>query len=135
MSPRRRWFAKARRHTPGAKNGHEAAYERDVLIPKQAAGLIREYWFEAITLKLAGDTRYTVDWVAVMADDTLEFIEVKPRTKAGGYYAIDDSKVKIKVAAERFPFRFCVVWPKGKLGSGEWERVDIGPADAEERAA
>jgi hypothetical protein len=48
------------------------------------------------------------------ADGSLECIEVK------GYW-MDDARVKIKVAAEMYPFRFVAAKPKSKKNGGGWE--------------
>lgn len=69
-------------------------------------GLIREWWYEKITLKLADDTRYTPDFVIVHLDGMLECVETKG-------FMRDDAHVKVKVAAAQFPFRFTLVDKKG----------------------
>ena len=69
-------------------------------------------WFryEGVTLKLADDTRYTPDFAVLRSDGTLEMHEVK-----GGFMR-DDSWVKLKVAAEQFPFQFILA----RKQKGEW---------------
>lgn len=89
------------RHAAFGMNKTEAAYA-DLLESKRRAGLLREYHFQALTLKLADDTRYTPDFFVVATDGTVECHEVK------GFWR-DDAKVKIKVAARQFPFRFIAV--------------------------
>jgi hypothetical protein len=80
----------------------------------------RSHGFEEITLRLGDDCRYTPDFWAIGADDVLEFHEVK------GFWR-DDAKVKIRVAAEKFPqFRF-FAWRHIK---GTWQRETFGPEDA-----
>lgn len=86
-------------HKAGVMNSTEIAYCR-ILELQRANGTIKEWWFEAITLKLAADCRYTPDFMVQMPDDTIEFHETK-----GGIWR-DDSRVKIRVAADKFPFRF-----------------------------
>ena len=66
------------------------------------AGKILWYSFEGITLRLADRTTYTPDFVVMLANGELEMHEVK------GFWT-DDAKVKVKVAAEKFPFRFIAV--------------------------
>lgn len=93
------------RQVPAGMNKTEAAYA-DLLESKRRAGLIREYHFQGLTLKLADDTRYTPDFFVVAADGCAECHEVK------GFWR-DDAKVKIKVAARLYPFRFVAVrWIK-----------------------
>ena len=73
------------------------------------AGEILWYQYEAVTLKLADDTRYTPDFMVLLANGELEAHEVK------GFWR-DDARVKIKVAARLFPFRFIAVsMPKGGI--------------------
>jgi len=58
--------------------------------------------FEAITFKLAHDTRYTPDFIVQRTSGIIECHEVK------GFWR-DDARVKIKVAASLFPFKFLAV--------------------------
>lgn len=58
--------------------------------------------FEGIKLKLADKTYYTPDFFLMRSDGTLECHEVK------GHWE-DDARVKIKCAAEKFPFRFVAI--------------------------
>lgn len=102
-----RFYAKARRK-PGEMNKTEKAYS-DLLEARRISGEIFGWYYEAITLKIAKDCRYTPDFMVVTASLEVEFHEVK------GYW-IDDAKVKIKVASSKFPFRFIAVSLKRK----EW---------------
>jgi hypothetical protein len=85
---------------------------------RRTAGEIEWYAFEAITLKLAADTRYTPDFVVMRHDAEMEFHEVK------GHWE-DDAKVKIKVAAEKFPFRFIAVSALPKKDGGGFKETDF----------
>lgn len=98
----------------GRMNNAEFAYSKTLELRK-IAGEILWYSFEGMTLRLADRTTYTPDFVVMLADRTLEMHEVK------GFWT-DDAKVKIKVAAEKFPFRFVAVrMVKGKPEQiGEW---------------
>lgn len=101
------------RHKPGVMNKTEAAYAMELEV-RHRSGDIAWYAFEAVTLKLAFDTRYSPDFVVMRSDGQIECHEVKGRTKIGGKeaaYCMDDAKVKIKVAAEKFPFKFILVFP------------------------
>ena len=73
--------------------------------------------YEAITLKLAHDCRYTPD-VAWQRDGLLYFDEVK------GFFR-DDAKVKLKVAARLFPWATFRLITRVK---GDW-RVEIIQAE------
>lgn len=91
-------------------NKTEAAYAQHLEIQKRA-GLIDWYGFEAVKLRLANRTWYTPDFVVCLSITNrlgyLRIVEVK------GFWR-DDARVKIKVAAEQFPWaRFVVVTRKG----------------------
>lgn len=61
---------------PGQMNKTETAY-RDHLRALKAAGEVLDFRFEAITLKLAQDLRYTPDFFVLKPDGSIEFHEVK----------------------------------------------------------
>lgn len=74
----------------------------DELDDARAAGEIKWWAYEACKLYLTSGklTSYTPDFMVWMPDGTIRFDEVK------GYWR-DDARVKIKVAADRFPlFKF-----------------------------
>jgi len=96
----------------GTMNKTEAAYEQELKL-KLHAGLILWYKFESMTFKLASDTRYTPDFCVMDASGEIELHEVK------GFWQ-DDAKVKIKVAASLFPFKFIAVKAKAKKDGGGW---------------
>ena len=108
-------FAKARpRRTPGTMNGLESLYSK--FLDDQPL----RWTFEAVTLKLAPDTRYTPDFMVVNADSEIEFHEVKG-------FMEDDAWVKLKVAAERFPeFHFVLIRRKAKKDGGGWDIKRVG---------
>jgi len=101
------------RHKSGEMNKTEAAYAADVLEPRRLTGEIVSYWFERFTFKLADDCRYTPDFVVMLASGELECHETK------GFWA-DDAKVKIRVAASLFPFRFVAIQKQSKKDGGQW---------------
>ncbi|TDN81758.1 hypothetical protein EV664_107160 [Stakelama pacifica] len=98
----------------GKQNKTEAAYEDSVLKPAMQAGEILWYRFEGVKLRLADNTFYTPDYAVMRADGAIEVHEVK------GHW-MDDARVKIKVAAEQYPFRFIAVKPLPKKRGGGWE--------------
>jgi hypothetical protein len=85
----------------GRGNKTEAAYGAHLRL-RQLAGEVAWFSFEALKLRLADLTFYTPDYFVMLADGTLEVHEVK------GFWE-DDARVKIKVAAELFPFQFIAV--------------------------
>lgn len=105
----------------GKMNKTEAAYAQHLAL-KKAAGEVVWYRFEGIKFRLADNTFYTPDFVVMLADMSMEVHEVK------GAMAIfqDDAKVKIKVAAEMYPFKFIVIVPVPKKRGGGWEIHEVG---------
>ena len=97
----------------GAMNKTEAAYAQH-LINQQHAGQILWQKFEGLKLRLADSTFYTPDFAVMAADGVIECHEVK------GFWQ-DDARVKIKVAADLYPFRFIAVRVKTKKEGGGWE--------------
>lgn len=85
-------------HKSGQMNKLEAAYAAR-LESLKLAGEISDYRFECVKLRLADRTFYTPDFMVLRADGTFEMHEVK------GFWE-DDARVKIKVAAELYPFKF-----------------------------
>lgn len=102
---RRRMKARWKRREPGVMNETEQAWHRellrraDVLVITDSTPVHVE--FERHKLKLADNTFYTPDFLVLMGDGSIEFHEVKGSWKMPGQ---DDSRVKIKVAAEQFWF-------------------------------
>ena len=112
-------YARGRqKYTPGTMNKTEQAYS-DYLLLLKRQGLIEDYWFEGLKLKLANNTFYTPDFFVLSADLTLECHEVK------GFWE-DDARVKIKVAAERFYFiKFIAMKPRPKKEGGGWAKEEF----------
>ncbi len=118
--------AKGRIVIPKAMNKGEASYAAHLGLEKRIGEVIW-YEYEAITLKLAADVRYTPDFLVLRVDGQLECHEVKGpkvfKRKDGslirhGAFVEEDARIKIEVAAAKFPFRFLMVWPGT---NGEWD--------------
>ena len=109
-------FALGRLKT-GEMNKTEAAYDEH-LGKLKMLGRILWYKFEGITLRLADNTRYTPDFAVMSADGVMEMHEVKGQWQ-------DDARVKIKVAASIFPFRFMAIKVKAKKDGGGWAVEDF----------
>jgi hypothetical protein len=113
--PRQKWdrpgFAQGRMPT-GALNKSEQAYANH-LKAKLALGQILWFEFEAVKLRLADNTFYTPDFAVLAADGVMEMHECK------GFW-MDDARVKIKVAASLFPFRFKAFKSRPKKDGGGW---------------
>ena len=100
-------------------NKTEAAYA-ELLTHRELVGEILGWKYEAVTLKLADNTRYTPDFMVQLADGSVELHEVKACRASGAFLAEDDARVKFKVAGEQFPifvFRMCGLLPR-KSGGG-----------------
>ncbi|MFG1247289.1 PDDEXK family nuclease [Xanthobacter flavus] len=98
---------------PGAMNKTEEVYAAH-LEAQKAAGLILWWKFEALKLRLADSTFYTPDFAVLPRSGVLEVHEVKGRWE-------DDARVKIKVAADMYPFRFIAVRVLPKKAGGGWD--------------
>ena len=96
-----------------AMNKTEAEYA-GMLEARRLRGEVAWWRYEAITLKLADNTRYTPDFLVLLPDGVLEIHETK-----GGYIR-EDGWLKLKVAAALFPFRFFLCQKAAKKDGGEW---------------
>ncbi len=101
----------------GTQNRTEAAYGAH-LAALQAAGEVAWFVFEGVKLRLADNTFYTPDFAVLRVDGAIEMHEVK------GHWQ-DDARVKIKVAADRFPFRFVAIRALPKRSGFAWELEDF----------
>lgn len=113
VTPKQRMQALGRLKT-GAMNKTEAQYAA-LLTDHLACGVIAWFKFEGLKLRLADNTFYTADFAVMNRDGVMELHEVK------GFWQ-DDARVKIKVAADLYPFRFIAVKPRAKKNGGGWER-------------
>lgn len=92
----------------GVMNKTESAYA-EYLEALKIGGAVLWYAFEPVTFRLAKKTSYTPDFLVMLNDMTLECHEVK------GFWQ-DDARVKVKVAADQFPFLKFVAIRKIKGG-------------------
>lgn len=97
----------------GQMNQTEAAYAQLLEHLKQS-GEVAWYKFEGVKLRLADNTFYSPDFAVMHSDGRMDMVEVK------GFWT-DDARVKIKVAADLYPFRFRAVKPRAKKRGGGWE--------------
>ena len=115
-------FQRHATHRAGEMNKTEARYAQHLEV-RQAAGEIAWFAFERMKLRLAPRTHLTVDFFVQLVDGSFECHEVKGR-KGNRYFAEEDAKLKIKIAAEMFPvFRFLIVWP---ARGGGWSQERFG---------
>jgi hypothetical protein len=83
----------------GVMNKTERAYSI-ILNLRQIKGEVLWFKFEGIKLRLADNTFLTPDFFVMTSNNELECHECK------GGLVMEDAWVKLKVAAELFPFRF-----------------------------
>lgn len=100
----------------GKANKTEAAYG-DFLELRKRAGEVLWYKFEGMKFKLADNTFYTPDYPVLLADHTMEMHEIKG-------FMTEDANVKIKIAADLYPFKFIIV-RKGKTPTS-WTLAEVG---------
>jgi hypothetical protein len=117
--PRAKHFALGRLKT-GERNKTEAAYEQHLQL-RLRAGDILWFKFEALKFRLADNTFLTPDFALMTSEGFIEIHDTKPSLT----FIQDDAKVKMKVAAEGFPFRFFYVVPKKKRDGGGWDIVPV----------
>ena len=110
-------IARGRRRRVEGMNGLEQEYA-GLLELRRHAGEVVWWAFEAMTFRLADDTRYTPDFAVMLADGQMEIHETK------GHWE-DDAKVKIKVAASMFPFRFFALRKRPKKEGGGWAQEEF----------
>lgn len=100
----------------GQLNKTEEAYQAE-LERRRQLGNVAWYKFEGLKFRLADNTSYMPDFVVMLDNGEIELHEVKGSM---GIFQ-DDAKVKVKVAAEMYPFRFIVVVPRAKKNGGGWD--------------
>ena len=111
-----RMYALGRLKT-GEMNKTEAAYAAH-LEAHRRAGEIAWFKFEGLKLRLANNTFLTVDFAVMGANGVLEMHEVKG-------FMTDDAAVKLKVAADMYPFRFLLVRARAKKAGGGWDVTEV----------
>jgi hypothetical protein len=101
----------------GVMNKTESAYAEN-LQRRKLSGEVLWFKFEGIKLRLADATFYSPDFAVMLASGQMEMHEVK------GFWQ-DDARVKIKVAATLFPFRFIAVQALPKKSGGGWKTEEF----------
>lgn len=104
-------------------NATERRYA-DHLNKKVMDGKVVWWAFESIKLKVAGNSFYKPDFIVQMHDGTIELHEVKG-------WMTEAARLRVKAAAERYPFRFVLVRP---VKGGGWNEEVYGEATAGEPA-
>ena len=101
----------------GQMNKTEKEYSERLKLLKYL-GEILWFKFEGIKLRLADKTFYSPDFVVMMESGEMQIHEVKG-------YMMDDANVKIKVAAEMYPFRFFIIRKNKKKNGGDWDIKEV----------
>lgn len=96
----------------GERNKLEAAYEAH-LETLRLCGVVRWFRFEGLKLRLADNAFFTPDFAVMMDSGQIECHEVK------GHW-LDDARLKIKLAADQYPFRFLGITARPKKLGGGW---------------
>ncbi len=103
----------------GEMNKTETAFAA-MLETRKRSGEIVDYWFEAVSFKIAENKcRYTPDFLVLLRELSLVVFEVK------GSFTIyaDDAKVKCKVFSSEYPLQLYIVAPKPKKDGGGWKYI------------
>ena len=112
--------ARGVRREPGVMNRLEADYALHLEL-RRRAGEIEWFAFDAVKLRLAASTFYAFDFLVMLENGELEAHEVK------GHWE-DDARVKIKVAASMYPFRFLAITRPSKAKGWQIERFTTDAA-------
>jgi hypothetical protein len=104
-----------KRHVDGEMNRTEESYAVR-LEERRLKGEILGWWFEAVTFKFAEDARFKGDFLVLLADLTIEIVDVK-----GSGPINEASTVRAKACADKFWFLTFVQEKKLPKNAG-WER-------------
>lgn len=107
-------IARGAKRLPGVMNKAEQGYAAH-LETRRLRGEIDWFKFEAVKLKLADKTFFSPDFLVLTGLGELQVHEVKAawkdkKTNQHKMHIEDDANIKIKTAAELFPFRFYLCW-------------------------
>lgn len=131
MSRRFTRFAKGRKSVRGVANKTETRYAA-VLESRRLVGEIEWYRYEGLRFKIAeGNAYYAPDFIVMLADGTLQAHECKAGVidKTTGklkMLAEEAARVRIKVAADQFPFEFLIAVERPKKAGGGFELTGVG---------
>lgn len=112
----KKFYALGRLKT-GEMNKAESAYSAHLEMLR-IAGELLWHKFEGLKLRLADNTFYTPDFAVMMANGEIHLKEVKG-------FMLDDANVKIKCAADRYPFRFFIVRVRPKKDGGGFIEMEV----------
>lgn len=106
------------------KTKAEIAFEMICVRQWAQSGIVTWWSFEPVKFRLAYNTTYTPDYLVLSHDGQLFAYDVKAYWKKAGRVGVtEDAMVKIKVAAEAFPWvRWRLTWSVG--GRHEYRPVN-----------
>jgi hypothetical protein len=93
-------------------NKTEQRFVEQYIAPRQLTGDIVWWAFEGIKLRLAPNTYLTPDFDVMWKDGEVWLFDVK----GAKHLVEDDSRAKLKIAADKYPFPIFLAWPEGKDG-------------------
>jgi len=103
-------------------NRGEAAFANE-LDARLRRGEILRWDFEPENLRLADRCFLKMDFRVILADGTVVFVDTKGR-KGDTWWAEEDARIKLRVAARLHPYPIFVAWPKK---GGGWNEERITP--------
>jgi hypothetical protein len=115
-----RWKARPKgktRKRSGEMNKLEAAYAGH-LQSQQISGDIEYFAYESVKFRLADRTWFTPDFLVMARDGAISFHETKG-------FMRDDAAVKLKTAAEMYPFPFLLVRKIPNREGGGWQITEV----------
>ncbi len=98
----------------GRMNKLETRFRDEVLQRPDGSGRYAWHDFEPMKFRLADGAWYTPDWMAMDDRGAVTAFEVK------GFWR-EAARVRIKVAADKYPFRFVAVTKDRKTGEWQYE--------------
>lgn len=112
-----------RKPTRGDMNKLEAAYA-DYLEGRRIGGEVMWWKYNGIRFRLTNDDKafYTPDFIVMLCDGTIEIHETK------GHWE-HDALLRIKFAAELYPFRFVAIHRLPKKEGGGWVEREFGGSE------
>lgn len=106
------------RSTPGTMNQLEVRFARYLEALRRKEEIL--WWtFQGMKFRLADNTWYSPDFDVMMPDRSIIIYETK------GFW-MDDAKVKIKVAADQYPYKFIAVTERRKKDGGGFKFEEFG---------
>lgn len=121
--------AKGRKHQIGEPNPTELRYA-ELLESRRIAGEVEWFRFEAMKFRIGAGAMYSPDYAVMLSDGSIELHEVKAgmldkKTGALKMLSEEASKVRVKVAADQFPFRFLFAVERPKKSGGGFEIREV----------